>query len=144
MPLAAPARKQPLPNNAQATGAQLAVGAGVTLKGNMQCDLLRVEGNIEGDVKARKLVIASGGTLVGTADIDDAEIEGHFEGTLAVASLLVVRSTGKLAGKFQYGEIEIERGGVVSGEVQLNANGSISTAPMAPPEGVPLASSIKR
>ncbi|GAA0571678.1 hypothetical protein GCM10008942_20470 [Rhizomicrobium electricum] len=98
----------------------LVAGAGVTLKGNMQCDMLRVEGSIEGDVKARKLVISSGGTLMGTAEIEDAEIEGIFEGTLIVSGHLVVRSTGRLAGKFQYGEIEIERGGAVTGEVQLH------------------------
>lgn len=144
MPSSAPVRKQPSPNNGQANGALLAVGVGVTLKGNMQCDLLRIEGNIEGDVKARKLVIVSGGTLVGTAEIDDAEIEGHFEGTLAVSGLLVVRSTGRLTGKFQYGEIEIERGGAVSGEVLLNTNGSVSTAPRAPTEGIRPVSSTMR
>ncbi|NIJ48887.1 bactofilin family protein [Rhizomicrobium electricum] len=115
-PVAAPKPATPPSPNA----AMLVAGAGVTLKGNMQCDMLRVEGSIEGDVKARKLVISSGGTLMGTAEIEDAEIEGIFEGTLIVSGHLVVRSTGRLAGKFQYGEIEIERGGAVTGEVQLH------------------------
>ncbi len=100
--------------------AMLVAGAGVSLKGNMQCDMLRVEGSIEGDVRARKLVISSGGVLMGTAEIEEAEVEGVFEGTLIVSGHLVVRSTGRLAGKFQYGEIEIERGGAITGEVQLH------------------------
>jgi cytoskeletal protein CcmA (bactofilin family) len=115
-PVVAPKPAAPPSPNA----AMLVAGAGVTLKGNMQCDMLRVEGSIEGDVKARKLVISSGGTLMGTAEIEDAEVEGIFEGTLIVSGHLVVRSTGRLAGKFQYGEIEIERGGAVTGEVQLH------------------------
>lgn len=116
---AAPVAHNPRPA-APNTNAQLIAGAGVTLKGDMQCDMLRVEGTIEGNVKARKLEIAAGGTLLGTADIDDAEIEGRFEGTLAVANLLIVRSTGKVSGKFHYGDIEIERGGAISGEVQVH------------------------
>lgn len=120
-PVAAPKPAVPPSPNA----AMLVAGAGVTLKGNMQCDMLRVEGSIEGDVRARKLVISSGGTLMGTAEIEDAEIEGVFEGTLIVSGHLVVRSTGRLAGKFQYGEIEIERGGAITGELQLHGQAII-------------------
>jgi cytoskeletal protein CcmA (bactofilin family) len=115
-PVTAPKPAVPPSPNA----AMLVAGAGVTLKGNMQCDMLRVEGSIEGDVKARKLMISAGGTLMGTAEIEDAEVEGLFEGTLIVSGHLVVRSTGRLTGKFQYGEIEIERGGAITGEVQMH------------------------
>jgi cytoskeletal protein CcmA (bactofilin family) len=103
-------------------------GAGVTVKGDMQCDMLRVEGNIEGNVKARKLEISAGGALLGTADIEDAEIEGRFEGTLSVAGLLIVRSTGRVSGKFHYGNIEIERGGTISGEVQAHGSEPLNHA----------------
>lgn len=112
------------PVQAVNTNAQLIVGSGVTLKGDiLNCDLLKVEGNIEGDVKARRLVVAASGTLVGTAEIDDAEIEGRFDGTLSAVGLLVVRSTGRASGKFAYADIEIERGGQIAGDIQVGKNG---------------------
>lgn len=97
--------------------AQLIAGAGVTLKGEMRCDMLRVEGTIEGDVKARRLEISGGGILLGTVEVDEAVVEGRFEGSLTVTGLMVVRKTGRASGKIQYGDIEIERGGAVSGEI---------------------------
>lgn len=139
-PVAAPPIAKPVvrPAATPAQAAMLVAGPGVILKGSMQCEVLRVEGNIEGDVKARKLMISAGGTLVGTAEIEDAEIEGHFEGTLTVANHLIVRSTGRLTGKFQYGEIEIERGGAISGEIQTHS------AMAAEPEEAPAASFATR
>jgi cytoskeletal protein CcmA (bactofilin family) len=137
-PVAKPVVRPPA-TAAAAQPAMLVAGPGVILKGSMQCDVLRVEGNIEGDVKARKLMILAGGTLVGTAEIEDAEIEGHFEGTLTVANHLIVRSSGRLTGKFQYGEIEIERGGAISGEIQTHGS-----AIAAEPEEAPLATFATR
>lgn len=118
--------------------AQLSVGPGVIMKGDIiNCDLLRIEGIVEGDVKARKLIIAAGGAFVGTAEINEAEVEGRFEGSLAVGGLLVLRGTGRATGKFAYGEIEIERGGQLSGEVQAGKRTQAKPldpkAPVRPP-----------
>jgi cytoskeletal protein CcmA (bactofilin family) len=139
---AAPVAPRPATTNGAATNAAaaanalLTVGVGVTLKGSMQCDLLRVEGNVEGDVRARKLVLVTGGTLVGTVEVHDAEIEGHFEGILVATGTMVVRSAGRLSGKFQYGEIEIERGGVLAGEIMAH-NGAAPVIQGLPDRPVP-------
>lgn len=101
--------------------AHLHAGPGVALKGEiMGCDTLRVEGSVEGNAVARQLVICPGGSFLGTADIQEAEIEGKFEGTLNVSGRLFLRSTGRIAGTLSYGQIEVERGGEIVGDVLTN------------------------
>ena len=52
-----------------------------------------------------------------------AEVQGPFasqigfEGDLFVKNRLVIYSSGKVRGKITYGEIEIERGGALTGEI---------------------------
>ena len=47
-----------------------------------------------------------------------AEIRGRFEGTLTVRKRLLIKATGKVVGTIRYGQIEIECGGQISGDVQ--------------------------
>jgi len=98
--------------------AHLYVGLGVKLKGEISgCDLMRVEGVFEGTAQARQLVLCAGGSFVGTAQIDEAEVEGSFDGTLHVRGRLFLRSKGLIVGNFSYGQLEIERGGQIDGQI---------------------------
>lgn len=56
------------------------------------------------------------------AEIEHAEIAGTFEGTLTVRQKLWIRSTGKVTGTVRYGKIEIEEGGQIAGEVQVDTS----------------------
>ncbi len=51
--------------------------------------------------------------------LDDAEIRGRFEGSLTVRKRILIRSTGIVVGTIRYGQIEIEPGGQISGDVQI-------------------------
>ena len=62
--------------------------------------------------------IAESGLFKGNAEIEQAEIRGQFEGELVVSKRLLIRATGHVSGTISYGEIEIERGGKVSGVIQ--------------------------
>jgi cytoskeletal protein CcmA (bactofilin family) len=98
--------------------AHLYVGVGVKLKGEVfGCDMLRVEGTFEGTAQARQLVLCAGGAFLGTAQIDEAELEGSFDGTLHVRGRLFLRNKGLIVGNFSYGQLEIERGGQIDGQV---------------------------
>ena len=113
---APPKSSQPKP--AAEGAANLHAGPGVKLKGEITgCDTIKVEGTIEGDVAARKLVLCPGGSFIGTAEVDEAEIEGMFEGTLTVRGRLMLRSSGRIDGTVDYGQIEIDRGGEIAGQI---------------------------
>jgi cytoskeletal protein CcmA (bactofilin family) len=107
---------QPVP--APESAAHLYAGPGVKLKGEIVgCDTLRIEGIVDGNATARQLILCPGGSFLGTAEIEEAEIEGNFDGTLNVRSRLVLRANGRVAGTLSYGEIEIERGGEIAGQI---------------------------
>ena len=88
----------------------LTVGNDILLKGEIAtCDRLVIDGAVDATLND-----------VHTVEISEC---GSFRGRL------VVYSTGKVRGKISYGEIEIERGGELTGEIKLVGNaGSVRPA----------------
>ena len=101
----------------------LTVGNDILLKGEIAtCDRLVIEGKVDATLNdVHTVEIAETGSFKGSAAIEDAEISGLFEGELVVKNRLVIYSTGKVRGKITYGEIEIERGGELTGEIKMGA-----------------------
>ena len=101
-------------------GSKLIVGRDIRLKGEITaCDTLIVEGRIEASMDARVIQVSESGIFKGDASVDQAEIRGRFEGTLTVRDYLLVCATGRIAGSVRYGQIEIERGGEIGGDVTM-------------------------
>jgi len=98
----------------------MTVGQDTFLKGEIStCDKVIVEGQVDakmGDVFG--LEITETGSFKGSAVVADAEISGTFDGDLSVKGRLLIYSTGRVTGKIRYGEIEIQRGGKVTGEIK--------------------------
>ncbi|MFO1242659.1 MAG: polymer-forming cytoskeletal protein [Rickettsiales bacterium] len=104
----------------------LTVGNDITLNGEIaSCDRIVIEGRVDAILKEVHTVeIAESGSFKGKAEIEDAEISGVFDGELVVRNRLTIYSTGKVRGKIAYGEIEIERGGEITGEIVHGAAAS--------------------
>lgn len=102
-------------------GKTLVVGREISLAGQIAaCDKLVVEGRVEAELEhCRQLDVAPTGFFKGSADIDEAEICGRVEGNLVVRKRLRVRSTARIKGSVTYGQIEVEAGGEIVGDVQL-------------------------
>jgi cytoskeletal protein CcmA (bactofilin family) len=98
----------------------MVVGRGLSLSGDIKfCNRLVVEGEVEVTLHdCREIEIGETGLFKGNASIEQAEVRGQFEGELVVSKRLLIRSTGHVSGTITYGEIEIERGGKVSGVMQ--------------------------
>ncbi len=107
----------------------LTVGNDILLKGEIAtCDRLVIEGKVDATLNdVHTVEIAETGSFKGSAQIEDAEISGLFEGDLIVRNRLVIYSTGKVRGKITYGEIEIERGGELTGEIKTVTNSGQSS-----------------
>ncbi|ULO24937.1 polymer-forming cytoskeletal protein [Methylocystis sp. SB2] len=94
------------------------IGAGVTLKGEISAsDLIIVDGAIEGDVSARVIQVGQGGVIRGKVSATEADVSGWISDHIEIKQLLVVRATGRVEGKITYGEIELEKGAVIAGEL---------------------------
>ena len=116
----------------------LTVGNDILLKGEIAtCDRLVIEGKVDATLNdVHTVEIAETGSFKGSANIEDAEISGLFEGDLVVRNRLVIYATGKVRGKISYGEIEIERGGELTGEIKTTTPQSTSTGPRPTRAGV--------
>ncbi|MEZ5691050.1 MAG: polymer-forming cytoskeletal protein [Rickettsiales bacterium] len=108
----------------------LTVGNDILLKGEIAtCDRLVIEGKVDATLNdVHTVEIAECGSFKGAAQIEDAEISGLFEGELVVRGRLVIYSTGIVRGTISYGEIEIERGGELTGDIKMSgASGNSSS-----------------
>jgi cytoskeletal protein CcmA (bactofilin family) len=105
---------------------KLIVGRDITLSGEIvACDHLIIEGTVEASVKeCHRLEVAEAGLFRGTVDITEAEIAGRFEGQINVHGRLLVRSTGRIEGKIQYGELMVEAGGTLDGQIHVQGKGA--------------------
>ena len=102
---------------------KLIVGREITLSGEINsCERLVIEGSVEANLQnCNEVELAETGLFKGSAMIDEIEVRGRFEGNLTVRKRLLIRSTGQVSGMIRYGQIEIECGGQISGDVQAGA-----------------------
>lgn len=102
------------------SGSRLIVGPEVKLKGAeiQDCDTLIVEGSVEATMDSRVIRISEGGAFRGKVGIDIAEIHGDFDGELTARQQLIIHATGRVRGQIRYGQVFIESGGILSGDVQ--------------------------
>jgi len=103
----------------------LSVGRGTTLSGEVtSCDKLFIEGSVDAKLtNCRIIEIAEGGLFKGSTTIDEAEVRGRFEGDLVVHNRLLIRATGRVSGTIRYGQIQIECGGQIFGDIQAQSPG---------------------
>jgi len=115
-----PAPTPSAPARREAEQRKLIVGREISLAGEItSCDWLVVEGSVEANLaNCRDIEISDTGVYKGSASIEQAEIRGRFDGVLNVRRRLLIHSTGRVTGTVRYGQIEIERGGQISGEVE--------------------------
>jgi cytoskeletal protein CcmA (bactofilin family) len=111
------------PRRSETEMRKLIVGREITLSGEItSCDKLIVEGSVEANLNnCRDIEIAEIGLFKGSAAIEDAEIRGRFEGNLVVRKRLLIKASGRVSGTIRYGQIEIECGGQISGDIQAQA-----------------------
>lgn len=110
----------------------LSVGRGITLSGEVNsCDKLLIEGSVDAKLtNCRAIEIAESGLFKGSTTIDEAEIRGRFEGDLIVRNRLLIKATGRVSGTISYGQIEIECGGQIFGDIQAQPAGELGRAPL--------------
>jgi len=106
----------------------LSVGRGITLSGEVNsCDKLFIEGSADAKLtNCRAIEIAESGLFKGSTSIDEAEIRGRFEGDLVVRNRLLIKATGRVSGTIRYGQIEIECGGQIFGDIQAQPAGELA------------------
>jgi cytoskeletal protein CcmA (bactofilin family) len=100
------------------------IGPGMTIVGNCETDgTVRVEGTVEGSIKAGKaVVIGKQGVVAGDITTQDAVISGSVNGSLVAASRLELQATCRIEGEVHTRRMQLEEGAVLNGSVHMSGD----------------------
>jgi cytoskeletal protein CcmA (bactofilin family) len=90
------------------------IGAGVTVKGAIVVpDAIIVDGVVEGDVTAQSIRIGPSGAIKGKVVSTDSTLAEKAD----IKEFLLVRSSGRVEGHVNCGDVQVERGAVLAGGI---------------------------
>jgi cytoskeletal protein CcmA (bactofilin family) len=96
----------------------LIIGAGVTFTGDIRVDgRVSVSGQVKGSIDARDLRVEVGGHVDGQVRVNNLEVKGAIGQDITSSDSVMVHSTGLIHGRLRCDELEIERGGRVTGQI---------------------------
>ncbi|MEM7416571.1 MAG: polymer-forming cytoskeletal protein [Gemmatimonadota bacterium] len=100
------------------------IGPGMKIVGDCETEgTIRVEGTVEGSIKAGKaVVIGKKGVVTGDISTQDAVISGRVEGTLLAASRLELQATCHIEGEVHTRRMQLEEGAVLNGSVHMDGD----------------------
>jgi len=108
------------------------IGEGVTVSGKFVVPgRAIINGSLDGELQADEILVGAQGKLVGNIKVRKADVFGEVHDSLLATEHLIIRSTGRVNGNASYGEIEIERGGLVQGAI-------VPTKPVAASVATPM------
>lgn len=107
------------------------IGPGMTIIGDCETDgTVRIEGAVQGSVKAGKaVVIGKQGVVTGDIITQDAVISGRVEGKLVAASRLELQATCRIDGEVHTRRMQLEEGAVLNGSVLMGPDAVGETKP---------------
>lgn len=82
---------------------------------------LRIEGEIEGDVKvAGALEIGDGGSVVGDVSASSVVLGGNLKGDVSSEGSVVIRAGSRVAGDVRGAEVALEEGASFTGRIEAD------------------------
>lgn len=114
------AKEQVQPNS----GAISIIAPGTRVKGDVEADgTLRVEGVVEGMIRAAKaVVVGKDGVVIGDITTQDAVIGGKVTGKIVAESRLELQATCLIDGEIRARRVKLDEGGKVNGQVAMGEN----------------------
>ena len=100
------------------------VGPGMKITGDCESDgTIRVEGSIEGSVKAAKsVVVGKDGLVVGDITTQDAIIAGRVNGSVKAESRVELQASCRIEGDISSRRVKLEEGGQIDGAMHMGAS----------------------
>jgi len=102
------------------------VGPGMKIVGDCSSDgTIRIEGQVEGSVKAAKsVVIGQEGVVLGDVVTQDAIVAGRVNGSVSAESRVELQATCRVQGDIRSRRIKLDEGGQVDGQLHMGGRGS--------------------
>lgn len=99
---------------------------------------IRIDGRIKGNLVGQSLlVISAKGHVEGNISCNDAVVDGTVVGDLAIANFLELQSNSKVCGAIRYGQLLMDQGASVSGQLSKTEPVDTSEAVAKPAEEPP-------
>lgn len=97
------------------------IGPGMKVVGDCESDgTIRVEGSVEGSVKAAKsVVVGKDGLVVGDVSTQDAIVAGRVHGSVTAESRVELQSTCRIQGDIRSRRVKLDEGGQVDGQLHM-------------------------
>jgi cytoskeletal protein CcmA (bactofilin family) len=100
------------------------IGPGMKITGDCESDgTIRVEGSIEGSVRAAKsVVVGKDGLVVGDVTTQDAIIAGRVNGSVTAESRVELQASCRIEGDIRSRRVKLDEGGQVDGVLHMGAS----------------------
>ena len=96
----------------------LLIGESVIITGTVKAENeVTIHGSIDGDVDCHSVLVTKTGNIKGKLKAENIKVEGKVEGEIDINNLLHIHSSGLVNGKILYGNIQIDEGGRLLGEI---------------------------
>lgn len=101
------------------------IGPGMKIVGDCSSDgTIRVEGQVEGSVKASKsVVVGKDGVVLGDIVTQDAIVAGRVNGSVKADSRVELQATCRVEGDIRSRRIKLDEGGTVDGQLHMGGKG---------------------
>jgi len=106
--------------------AETVIGASIKVKGNFQGQgNIIIEGTLEGSLKTdSNIFVGDQAKITANIEASDVIVTGEVRGNIKAKNYLAIGDTAKIFGDVQYGEISVERGAIINGQLS-NSNEDI-------------------
>lgn len=101
--------------------AETIIGPSIKVKGNFQGqgDVV-IEGQLNGSLKtAANIFIGDQAKISANIEAQDITVNGQIHGNVKAKSYLALGASAKIFGDLQYGEISIEKGAIINGQLSI-------------------------
>lgn len=94
------------------------IGRDLVVNGKVQSSgTMRIDGQVQGDVRCVSLVAGVSGRIAGDIDGQDVIVFGHIDGNINADSVLI-KETGRVEGDIASQTLAIEHGAVFAGDAK--------------------------
>lgn len=107
----------------------LGPGARLNLAERFEGERAQIDGELCGALKVRHFILGRGAQMQGHVSCESAQVRGRFEGELRVRGKLIVFASGKVEGKVRFAEVQVWKGGEISGNVMRHEDAAQRDAP---------------
>ncbi len=107
--------------------AETVIGPSIKVKGDFhgEGDIV-IEGGVEGEISTKQFIsIGSNAKIIANITANNAKIAGTVDGDLKINTYLEILNTAVIKGDISAGDISIEKGAIVHGNLNMKNNTQI-------------------